>query len=63
MSVIVKFPDSSIRLICKGADATIKERLNMSQANLELFEVTNKFLEEYAKNGLRTLLIADKVIP
>ena len=55
MSVIVKFPDGKIVLICKGADTVIVERLGPSQGYLD---VTLAQLEEFALKGLRTLCVA-----
>lgn len=47
-------------LMCKGADSIILERLADSPENKEIVEVTNRYLEGYAKDGLRTLLVAEK---
>lgn len=46
--------------MCKGADSIILERLSKSEGNQEIVEVTNRYLENYAKDGLRTLLLAQK---
>jgi len=58
MSVIIKTPDGEIKVLCKGADSIIEERLK----DKENFEQTNEYLQEYASEGLRTLLLAEKVI-
>ncbi|XP_057312716.1 probable phospholipid-transporting ATPase IA isoform X2 [Hydractinia symbiolongicarpus] len=55
MSVIVKTPDQRIKLLCKGADTVIYERLAEEQ---EFADITLKHLEDFAKDGLRTLCIA-----
>jgi phospholipid-transporting ATPase len=58
MSVIVKFPDDKIKILCKGADSVIFARLK----NKDNVDGTNKYLSDYAKEGLRTLLLAEKEI-
>ena len=59
MTVIVKTPEDKILVICKGADSIIEKRLVPGQ---RLLVKTNQYLEAYAKQGLRTLLIAEKEI-
>ncbi|KAM3614529.1 uncharacterized protein V6R79_015801 [Siganus canaliculatus] len=56
MSVIVRNPDGSIRLYCKGADTVLLERLH--PCNQELMTITSDHLNEYAADGLRTLALA-----
>ncbi|KAM9488041.1 phospholipid-transporting ATPase ID isoform 1-T2 [Clarias gariepinus] len=56
MSVIVRTPEGHIRLYCKGADTVLFERLHSS--NNELMNVTSDHLNEYACDGLRTLVLA-----
>ncbi|XP_056288825.1 phospholipid-transporting ATPase ID-like [Pseudoliparis swirei] len=58
MSVIVRSPEGKLTLYCKGADTFIYERLHPS-CN-KLMEVTTKHLNEYAGDGLRTLVLAYK---
>uniref|UniRef100_A0A7M4F8Q3 Phospholipid-transporting ATPase n=1 Tax=Crocodylus porosus TaxID=8502 RepID=A0A7M4F8Q3_CROPO len=58
MSVIVRNPEGKIRLYCKGADTILLERLH--PANLELASITTDHLNEYAGEGLRTLVLAYK---
>jgi len=60
MSVIVKNSKDQILLMCKGADSIILERLADNEENKEIVEVTNRYLEGYAKDGLRTLLLGQK---
>ncbi|XP_032231937.1 phospholipid-transporting ATPase IA isoform X2 [Nematostella vectensis] len=55
MSVIVRTPEGKIKLYCKGADTVVFERMRENQLYLE---TTVKHLEEFAKEGLRTLCIA-----
>ncbi len=62
MTVIVKCPDGKIKVMCKGADSIILPRLSNSPANQDCVEVTNEYLEYYAKDGLRTLLVGEKEI-
>jgi len=59
MTVIVRTPEGKVLVICKGADSIIEKRL---KANEEHLAKTQNFLDDYAKGGLRTLLIASKEI-
>ena len=59
MTVVVRTPKNQILVICKGADSIIEKRLKPGQKTLQK---TQGFLDAYAKEGLRTLLIASKVI-
>lgn len=61
MSIIVKTPENKILLMTKGADSHIIPRLAPGQE--DLIEKTNEFLQEYSKDGLRTLILAQKEIP
>ncbi|XP_053134306.1 phospholipid-transporting ATPase ID isoform X3 [Hemicordylus capensis] len=56
MSVIVRNQEGQIRLYCKGADTILLERLH--PGNQELYNVTTDHLNEYAGEGLRTLVLA-----
>ncbi|XP_041253269.1 phospholipid-transporting ATPase ID isoform X3 [Onychostruthus taczanowskii] len=58
MSVIVRSPEGKIRLYCKGADTILLERLH--PLNQDLTSVTTDHLNEYAGEGLRTLVLAYK---
>ena len=60
MSVIVRSPDDRILCITKGADSVIFPRLQSGQD--ELIGRTGQHLEQYAKQGLRTLLLAKREI-
>lgn len=55
MTAIVKTPENKIIVMCKGADSIIIPRLDQNQ---EFLEKTNQYLEAFAKEGLRTLLLA-----
>ena len=63
MSVIVRCPDGSIKLYIKGADNMILERIGSSIDQRKYYDVTLKYLDEFANDGLRTLCLAMKVIP
>uniref|UniRef100_A0A7N8X0J5 Phospholipid-transporting ATPase n=1 Tax=Mastacembelus armatus TaxID=205130 RepID=A0A7N8X0J5_9TELE len=59
MSVIgEKIPKGKLTLYCKGADTIIYEKLHPSCK--KLMEVTTGHLNEYAGDGLRTLVLAYK---
>ncbi|CAO3628354.1 unnamed protein product [Cunninghamella echinulata] len=72
MSVIIRPRDGSQRIIllCKGADSVIYERLCTSFGTQEVLkqkqdhvrEATANHLEEFAKEGLRTLCLAYRFI-
>ena len=57
MSAIIRMPDGSIRLFCKGADSIIYSRLARGKQQ-ELRKTTADHLEMFAREGLRTLCIA-----
>ena len=61
MSAIIRMPDGSIRLFCKGADSIIYSRLARGQQQ-ELRRTTAEHLEQYAREGLRTLCVADRLL-
>lgn len=61
MSAIIRMPDGSIRLFCKGADSIIYSRLARGKQH-ELRQVTAEHLELFAREGLRTLCVADREI-
>ncbi|XP_010329996.2 phospholipid-transporting ATPase FetA-like isoform X2 [Saimiri boliviensis] len=56
MSVIVRTPEDRIILFCKGADTIICELLHPSCSSLN--DVTMEHLDDYASEGLRTLMVA-----
>ncbi|KAH8662013.1 hypothetical protein BX600DRAFT_308143 [Xylariales sp. PMI_506] len=61
MSAIIKFPDGKIRLLCKGADSIIYSRLKRGEQQ-ELRKTTAEHLEMFAREGLRTLCIAERIL-
>lgn len=60
MSVIVEDPFGQIILLCKGADSVILERLNKSKD--AFVNETLGYIEGYAQEGLRTLLLAKRIL-
>ncbi|CAF0845998.1 unnamed protein product [Brachionus calyciflorus] len=61
MTVIIRDPlENKIKLYCKGADNVILPRL--SEKSNEFKDTTIEHLEEFAKEGLRTLILAYKEI-
>ncbi|KAK6494962.1 phospholipid-transporting ATPase ID-like [Huso huso] len=58
MSVIVRCPEGKLSLYCKGADTIIYERLHPACKTLK--DVTTEHLDEFAGEGLRTLVLAYK---
>lgn len=61
MSAIVKMPDGKIVLYCKGADSVIYSRLKRGEQQ-QLRRETAEHLEMFAREGLRTLCIAMRVL-
>ncbi|KAL5460352.1 hypothetical protein EMCRGX_G033797 [Ephydatia muelleri] len=59
MSVIVRKPNGTIKLFCKGADSVIYGRLH---PNDPLSKVTGNHLERFAVSGLRTLCVTETVL-
>lgn len=60
MSVIIK-DGNSYKMYVKGADSIIKARLNMD-IEQPFLENANKQLTQYSLIGLRTLMIAMKIL-
>jgi phospholipid-translocating ATPase len=61
MSAIVRMPDGQIVLFCKGADSIIYSRLRRGEQT-ELRKTTAEHLEMFAREGLRTLCIAERLL-
>lgn len=59
MSAIIRMPDGNIRLFCKGADSIIYSRLARGEQS-ELRKTTAEHLEVFAREGLRTLCVAQR---
>ncbi|KAI6188055.1 Phospholipid-transporting ATPase [Aphelenchoides besseyi] len=60
MSIILRFPDGSIRLFCKGADNVIIERLAQHEENA--VKKCQEHLQQYAENGYRTLCFSTRTL-
>lgn len=61
MSVVVRSPNGTILLLTKGADSVIFNRLD--PYNNPLREITEEHLEEFARIGLRTLVLGMREVP
>lgn len=61
MSAIIRMPDGKIKLFCKGADSMIYSRLAKGEQQA-LRKTTAEHLEMFAREGLRTLCIAEREI-
>eukprot|EP01134_Creolimax_fragrantissima_P001455 CFRG1455T1 len=59
MTVVLEWTDGRIRVITKGADSVMFARINCTQEQLDN---TEKHLEEYATDGLRTLVFGDRTL-
>ncbi|KAK4979506.1 phospholipid transporting ATPase, partial [Elasticomyces elasticus] len=59
MSAIMRMPNGKIILFCKGADSVIYSRLSAGRQP-ELRKTTAEHLEMFAREGLRTLCIAQR---
>ncbi|KAI9887929.1 MAG: hypothetical protein M1823_000318 [Watsoniomyces obsoletus] len=59
MSAIIRMPDGRILLFCKGADSVIYSRLRPGEQP-ELRQATAEHLETFAREGLRTLCVAQR---
>ena len=62
MSVVVKDEKGIIKCLCKGADSILQPLLKKNRENQELEAATEQFLEDYANEGLRTLLLCERVL-
>ncbi|XP_023583104.1 phospholipid-transporting ATPase FetA-like [Trichechus manatus latirostris] len=56
MSVIVRTPENRVMLFCKGADTILCQLLHPSCRTLR--DITMEHLDEFASEGLRTLMVA-----
>lgn len=61
MSVVVRAPDGTIRLYCKGSDTKVLKKVR-ADTPAELLDNTNANLHYFAKQGLRTLVVGTKII-
>jgi len=60
MSTVVKFPDGTVRVMMKGADNFIKERLK--DQNSQIVKDSQQQADMFAEQGLRTLFVSQRVI-
>ena len=60
-TVIVRNPEGTIILYCKGADSIIEQRLS-KDTNKEILNQCKYYVDKFSAQGLRTLFIAMKVI-
>ncbi|KAK4285230.1 hypothetical protein QN277_001957 [Acacia crassicarpa] len=56
MSVILGYPDNSVKLLVKGADTSMLSVINKS-SNMDRIHATESHLHSYSSLGLRTLVI------
>jgi len=61
MSVVIRFPDNSVKVLVKGADTSMFSILeNGSESNNNILHTTHSHLNEYSSQGLRTLVIGSR---
>lgn len=58
MTAIFETPTGEMLVLSKGADSILLPLCNASPESLHL--KTQEFIDEYAKEGLRTLVLAQK---
>jgi magnesium-transporting ATPase (P-type) len=61
MSVVVRCPDGTIKLFCKGADVMMLKRLSKDMSE-DLLARVNDNLHFFSTKGLRTLLVGSRTI-
>ena len=61
MSVVVREPEGSLKLLLKGADAMVLSRLHPDHDKTALTTVQSH-LDAFAREGLRTLVLAEKTL-
>jgi len=60
---VVQDPKGIIKVLCKGADSVLYPLcVKKTNEQIQIENKTNAFLEEYAKEGLRTLLLVEKTM-
>uniref|UniRef100_A0A7I4CIY5 Uncharacterized protein n=1 Tax=Physcomitrium patens TaxID=3218 RepID=A0A7I4CIY5_PHYPA len=60
MSVICKNQQGRVKLYCKGTDTAILKRLRNPSS--PMVEATIQHIEEFSRNGYRTLCIAEREV-
>jgi len=64
MSVVVEDKQTNvIKVMTKGADSIIADLLSESSKSSDVYQKSQKFVNEYATEGLRTLFLAERVVP
>ncbi|XP_022144115.1 phospholipid-transporting ATPase 1-like isoform X2 [Momordica charantia] len=59
MSVVIRFPNNTIKVLVKGADTSMLNVLGLESEREELIKnATQNHLREYSLEGLRTLVVA-----
>ncbi|KAK8703459.1 hypothetical protein V6N13_047118 [Hibiscus sabdariffa] len=59
MSVVIRFPDNTIKVLVKGADTTMFSILaRETEKDDQIRQVTQSHLTDYSLEGLRTLVVA-----
>ncbi|XP_042388446.1 phospholipid-transporting ATPase 1-like isoform X1 [Zingiber officinale] len=59
MSVVIRFPNSSVKVLVKGADSSMLGILDVEDSrNTKVKQPTENHLVDYSSHGLRTLVIA-----
>ena len=61
-SCIFQKEDGEIFLMCKGADSVIEKLLSTESRNSVVHSKTEDYVNEYAREGLRTLYLAERKI-
>ncbi len=63
MSVIIKTEEGKIKLLSKGADSVMMERISFQKNRIEsLKEIVDEDLYQFSIEGLRTLVFAQRKI-
>ncbi|PPS08499.1 hypothetical protein GOBAR_AA12125 [Gossypium barbadense] len=58
MSVVIRFPDNTVKVLVKGADSTMFSILADTEKVDQIRQATRSHLTEYSSEGLRTLVVA-----
>lgn len=58
MSVVIRFPNNDVKVLVKGADTSMLSILREDPENDDLSLITQRHLNEYSSEGLRTLVLA-----
>ncbi len=62
MTVLVRSPKGQVKVLTKGADTMVMERLGNSAKSRKYQEATIGHLEAFAQEGLRTLVLASRSV-